>query len=317
MIHGVTKGSPFGDKIDDGDVDDSIAEQSELDAHSGTQFSDAHPGWLSGLEADRPAAGTKDRYYVATDTLVIYRDDGQQWNAIAQPSVPGSDEGDQLGTADERWSDVIAALLSAYASSGDANPAVQLDPTLPGIAFGNTDGSGFTSKLVRDTDSRLRIEEYGSTTRDDIKAAGFIGVHLYAESTIRPWPGNSPAIQSRDDADNTVDVGELRRAATPTLDLLQHRAPLTSISSDTMLTASDQEVSVDSSGGAVTVTLPSSVPPAGWSTRIKRRGGNDVTVQPNGTEQIYDDGLQDSYTLEVDGEYVELVSDGSDYEVRG
>lgn len=38
---------------------------------------------LEGLDADKPAAGTAGRYYHATDTELLYRDDGSTWNVKA------------------------------------------------------------------------------------------------------------------------------------------------------------------------------------------------------------------------------------------
>lgn len=55
----------------------------------------------------------------------------------------------------------------------------------------------------------------------------------------------------------------------------------TRISASTTIGNNDEHVSVDSSGGAVTVTLPST-PFDGQTHLIKRHGGNTVTVDGNG-----------------------------------
>lgn len=70
--------------------------------------------------------------------------------------------------------------------------------------------------------------------------------------------------------------------------------------------ASDDKVNVDTSGGTVTVTLPSS-PNDGTTWEIKRDGGNDVTVDTGGSENI--DGSS-SITLDADNESVRVSWDG-------
>lgn len=46
--------------------------------------------FLKGLEANRPAAGTEGRYYIATDTRKHYYDNGASWDQIGpDPEPPG------------------------------------------------------------------------------------------------------------------------------------------------------------------------------------------------------------------------------------
>lgn len=111
---GVSKGTPFGAQIDQEDLSFDTADQGELDAHAGQQFSDAHPGWLSGTEANRPDPGTVDRYYVATDTQKVYRDDGGQWVDIAWAASV-------IGSGDLGFDPATQAELNGHAGD-DQNP---------------------------------------------------------------------------------------------------------------------------------------------------------------------------------------------------
>lgn len=52
-----------------------------------------------GLRADRPAPGVRGRYYTATDTGVIYRDDGAAWSAVGS-RLEGGVTITPLGAAD-------------------------------------------------------------------------------------------------------------------------------------------------------------------------------------------------------------------------
>ena len=68
---------------------------------------------------------------------------------------------------------------------------------------------------------------------------------------------------------------------------------------------------VDSSGGAVTVTLPA--PKSGVTISIKDIGNaetNNITINPNAAEDI--DGTS-SYVITSNFETIKLTSDGTDY----
>ncbi len=47
-----------------------------------------NPIMLQGLDAARPVAGIVGRLYVATDALIIYRDNGSAWEVVASGVVP-------------------------------------------------------------------------------------------------------------------------------------------------------------------------------------------------------------------------------------
>lgn len=79
-------------------------------------------------------------------------------------------------------------------------------------------------------------------------------------------------------------------------------------------TSGEGYLSVDASGGAVTVTLASEDAEDGKELNVKRNGGNTVTLETEGSETIED---ASSYTLDADGETVTLVfnADTTDWEV--
>jgi hypothetical protein len=82
-------------------------------------------------------------------------------------------------------------------------------------------------------------------------------------------------------------------------------------SADSPYSASNRDyILADASGGAITVTVPS--PSSNSYIGIKKTdsSANVVTVQQNAAETI--DG-QTSITLEGQNEYVELVSDGTNW----
>lgn len=87
------------------------------------------------------------------------------------------------------------------------------------------------------------------------------------------------------------------------------------ISSNTTLDGTEYCVSVDSSGGTVTVTLPDLGGGAdGQEVRIKRNGSNNVTVEGNGSDTVDDSS---SLTLGSDNDSVTLIynNGNTDWEV--
>lgn len=81
------------------------------------------------------------------------------------------------------------------------------------------------------------------------------------------------------------------------------------VTASTTLTASQRNVLVNTDGGAVTITLPAGV--AGTYYRITNSGSsvNDVTVTPNGTEDLL--GSNSSTTVS-DGNSLVIIFDETD-----
>lgn len=83
-----------------------------------------------------------------------------------------------------------------------------------------------------------------------------------------------------------------------------------SVSTNTALTNAYHYVNVDTSGGAVTISLPAANAASidsGWEYIIKRNGGSNVTISPNGSNTI--EGAS-SLIITVDGESYTLRSNG-------
>lgn len=77
---------------------------------------------------------------------------------------------------------------------------------------------------------------------------------------------------------------------------------------------SDGVVLVDTSGGNVTVSLPTAVGASDCEITIKKiASANTMNVDPNGTEQI--DGSSTTIPIVVQNEAITLVSDGSNWRV--
>lgn len=82
----------------------------------------------------------------------------------------------------------------------------------------------------------------------------------------------------------------------------------------TTLMTSDDKLLMDANGGSLTVSLPTVTSSAGKTFYIKKSDSTfyNVLIDPNGSEQI--DG-QTSTTLHTKGESVEIVSDGSSWQI--
>lgn len=72
-------------------------------------------------------------------------------------------------------------------------------------------------------------------------------------------------------------------------------------------------IAVDSSGGAITITLPT--PTAGFLITIKDAYGdsllNNITVERNGSETI--DGVSSDYVIDTNFENRSFISDGTNW----
>ena len=77
--------------------------------------------------------------------------------------------------------------------------------------------------------------------------------------------------------------------------------------------ALDTHYSADTSGGAITVNLPAiAAGNAGQEIRFKlKTAGNNLSITPNGTDQVEGGGAGVAYTLSVQNQSITLVSDGS------
>ena len=96
-----------------------------------------------------------------------------------------------------------------------------------------------------------------------------------------------------------------------------------SVSSGTTLTTDDNVLLVDSTSGAITITLPSPSDAFDSSTSLsnhftisqKISNSNLVTIQPNGSENIYSSGSAQTSIVLSNGSSISVVSDGTDWTV--
>lgn len=120
--------------------------------------------FLKGLEANRPAAGTEGRYYIATDTRKHYYDNGASWDQIGpDPEPPG----------------LLAPFAGSAAPSGyllcdgSAVSRATFDAlfSVIGETFGEGDGS--TTFNVPDLRGRLPVglDNMGGNSADRVTAA--------------------------------------------------------------------------------------------------------------------------------------------------
>jgi hypothetical protein len=70
-------------------------------------------------------------------------------------------------------------------------------------------------------------------------------------------------------------------------------------------------VIANTGGGAVNINLPAAAGNSGKSFVIKRRGANNVIINPAGASQI--DGVAGAFNLVANNQFVELVCDGTDW----
>ena len=88
---------------------------------------------------------------------------------------------------------------------------------------------------------------------------------------------------------------------------------VSSVSADPAPAVNGATYLVDTSGGAVTITLPT--PSADAFVRIKdsafNANTNNITVARSGSEEI--EGVAGNYTMDSDGESAAFVSDGTDW----
>jgi len=83
-----------------------------------TNLTALDPGrFTSGLFASRPAAGTANRYYFATDTLKIYYDTGVVWLEVGSSSSSSSSESSSSSSSSMSSSSSSSSMSSSSSSS--------------------------------------------------------------------------------------------------------------------------------------------------------------------------------------------------------
>ena len=86
---------------------------------------------------------------------------------------------------------------------------------------------------------------------------------------------------------------------------------ITSADSPYTILAADKIIFCDTDGGAIEIDLPAGVDGAYYKCANCGSSGNDLTVDPDGTEQVYGSGAGTAVTL-TDGEVIDIHFDSTE-----
>lgn len=165
---------------------------------------------LQGTRAARPAAGIRGRYYFATDSGLLYRDNGTGWDnagAAIGGVAPTASNPSDVGA--EGTSNVSARADHKHARE-DHGPAQHSD-------YARLDGATFTGTVAFSTAALLRLRRYSemvnspaagqTTTTLDCSQGSVHNVSLTANTTIAisnidtsPTSANSLTVILKQDA---------------------------------------------------------------------------------------------------------------------
>lgn len=195
-----------------------------------------------------------------------------------------------IGTDNQSWAQTGSATsVSSFSDLTDGNLTSPLDGQLLRYESSTGELQNTTFAAINDA-GRLNLSTSGSAGGLDIN-----GAHIYEAGggfvTLDPVSiGNVLSVTNR-----TKLVGVAHGYA--------------SVSANTLLDDQDHTILVDTSGGAVQITLPVAGVVAGTEYYIKRVGANNVTIAcPNNI-----DGSGSPYTIDVNLMAVKAVYDGTDY----
>lgn len=223
-----------------------------------------------------------------------------------------SDNQDNVGANNRRYSEAHATQFMVEASSGDGNPVVQVDSD--GVKFGPGGGSGLDLGIFRNNSNRLEIRTAADDAYQELDMK-----RLRLSADIRPISSQSVGIFAEDSDDGSnVQVATLNRASTPTFDLDQARLYKTggtftssTLSGNISLAVGDAEFQkLDPSGTNRNVTLPSAGNSEGKAFEILNTGNSaaSLTVQNSGGTTVA--------TLS-NGEKATFVCDGTSWTEMG
>lgn len=112
---------------------------------------------VQGTRAARPAAGIRGRYYFATDTGLLYRDNGVSWDNA------GAGIGGALPTASNP-SDVGAEGVSNTSARTDHKHAREDHGPLQHEDYARLDGAAFTGTVTFTATSLMRLRRFSETS---------------------------------------------------------------------------------------------------------------------------------------------------------
>lgn len=236
---------------------------------------------------------------VSTGTLAIANGGTGAASTTAHFSFIGPTSGTGAPSFRALLSGDIPSLSSTYLplTGGTLSGAL----TSPSIAIAGTAGAGFVSFVSQ-------------SAPPSTPSSGF---DLYAGSGNQlSWKGQNGFVRQIDGTSNTADRTYTLPDSSGTISLNQNMLNITSVNfaaSPYSVIATDFQLNVDTTGGAVTVNLPS--PTKNRRVRIKDVGGqfgtNNVTVARNASEQI--EGLSASLLLSANFGNYELQADGTNW----
>lgn len=196
--------------------------------------------FLKGLEANRPAAGTEGRYYVATDTRKHFYDNGSSWDQIGpDPEPPGllapfagsaAPNGYLLcdGSAVSRatYSDLFDVVGETY-GAGDGSTTFNV-PDLRGRVAMGLDNMGGTSADVVTVDPADTLGDTGGEeehqltegempSHDHTGTAQSAGTHVHGSSLVNDLQESTGTVDAL--GKSTGSSGQAAGAHTHTLSI--------------------------------------------------------------------------------------------------
>ncbi len=120
-------------------------------------------------------------------------------------------------------------------------------------------------------------------------------------------PKTIPALQEIEDITDSayfvVDTGSVTKKIKK-INLRKNLVDsIRSVSADTNLATTDDSVLVNTASGTIQITLPSgSTIPNGKKYMLKNIGGGIIQVNPSGSAKIFDDSLEDNFSMDIIGQ---------------
>jgi hypothetical protein len=196
--------------------------------------------------------------------------------------------------------------IQFFADTAQSIAASTSDIDIDGGAFSGyrSRGSLDSPSVIQSGDRLSQLIGYGRHGNGGWSKAG--DVYVQSEGlagTNNEIVTSSVQVRSRNSSDELLSsliCTSNHDVETPNGSLVHNRLDISS----SQTTDGHGYYSVDSSGGAVTLTIASADAINGRELNVKRRGANTVTIDTEGSETI--DGSS-SYTLDVDNESVTLV----------
>jgi hypothetical protein len=265
--------------------------------------------FMYGAIADRPAAGSKGRRYISTDTNIEYYDDGATWQAVSLASSQ------LIGNIPESQVTSLVADLAAKAPL--ASPALTGNPTAP------TQSSGDNSTKIATT---AYVQTQITASSPVASVAGRTGAIVLAESDVTSLvsdlaakaPLASPALTGTPTAPTPSTADNSTKLATTAYVQAQGSPSKSDIQQQAYTYAADT-----GSANAYAVTLsPAPTIVAGsrivfkaanantGASTLAVNGGSATALKKNGSTALVSGDI-------AVGQIVEAAFDGTNYQIIG